>query len=129
MSYAVGLADGLGINPTADPEKIRLAILIFRQVAKPSLCQGTHRGIIDSVLGGHYTHDRFHMHQTHLEYMVFFSQRRASNPGPPVSTDQAITVHTVDGMMVPLSLFYFISFLFLSFFFFFFFKKIKEKTR
>ena len=33
----------------ADPETIDLAILILRQVARPSLCQGTHRGIIDTV--------------------------------------------------------------------------------
>ena len=34
-------ADGLGVNPKADPETIGLAFLILRQVARPSLCQGT----------------------------------------------------------------------------------------
>ena len=32
-------ADGLGFNPKADPEKIGLAILILRQVARSSLMQ------------------------------------------------------------------------------------------
>ena len=31
-------ADGLGVNPMADPETIGLAILTLRQVARPSLC-------------------------------------------------------------------------------------------
>ena len=35
------IADGLGVNPKADPETIGLAILILRQVARPSLCQST----------------------------------------------------------------------------------------
>ena len=57
--FNVGLAiqwaftDGLGVNPKADPETVGLAILILRQVARPSLCQGTPRGNIDRELGGH----------------------------------------------------------------------------
>ena len=39
-------ANGLGVNPKADPETSGLAILNLRQVARPSLCQGTPRGII-----------------------------------------------------------------------------------
>ena len=38
-------ADGLGVNPKAAPETIGLAVLVLRQVARPSLCQGTSRGI------------------------------------------------------------------------------------
>ena len=34
-------ADGLGVNPKADPETIGPAILILRQVARPSLCQAS----------------------------------------------------------------------------------------
>ena len=75
-------ADGLGINSKADPETIGLTILILRQVPRPSLCQGTHRGIIDRELGGDCTHAGFYMHQAPLAYMVVFSQRRTSNPGP-----------------------------------------------
>ena len=56
------IADGLGVNPKADPETVGLAVLILRQVPKPSLCQGTPRGIIDSELGEHCTHDGFYMH-------------------------------------------------------------------
>ena len=56
------IADGLGVDPKADPETIGLAILILGQVARPSLCQGTPRGIIDRELGGHCTHDGFYMH-------------------------------------------------------------------
>ena len=33
-------ADGLRVNPKADPETTGLAILILRQVARTSLCQG-----------------------------------------------------------------------------------------
>ena len=51
--------DGLGVNPKADLETVGLAILILRQVARPSICQGTPRGIIDRELGGHCTHDEF----------------------------------------------------------------------
>ena len=40
-------ADGLGVISKADPETIGLAILTLRQVARPSLCQGTPKGIID----------------------------------------------------------------------------------
>ena len=32
-------SEGLGVNPKTDPETIGLAILILRQVARPSLCQ------------------------------------------------------------------------------------------
>ena len=39
-------ADGLGVNLKADPETIGLAILILRQVASPSLCQGIPTDII-----------------------------------------------------------------------------------
>ena len=42
--------DGLGVNPKADPETIGLAVLILRQEARLSLCQGTPRGIIDREL-------------------------------------------------------------------------------
>ena len=57
------------------------------------------RGIIDRKLG----HEGFYMHQAPLAYMVVFSQRRASNPGSPVSSptlyrlgyhDQAILCHS-----------------------------------
>ena len=65
-------ADGLGVNSKADSETISLAILILGQVARPSLCQGTPRGIIDRELGRHCTHDRFYMHQASLAYMVVF---------------------------------------------------------
>ena len=68
-------ADGLGVNQKADPETIGLAILILGQVARPSLCQGTPRGIIDRKLGGRCTHDEFYMHQAPLAYMVVFGQR------------------------------------------------------
>ena len=54
-------ADGLGVKPKADPETVGLAILILRQVAQPSLCQGTPRGIIDRELGG-YLHPRWILH-------------------------------------------------------------------
>ena len=66
MCFSVGrathwvIADGLGVNPKADPETI--AILILGQVARPSLCQGTPRVIFDRELGGHCTHDGFYMH-------------------------------------------------------------------
>ena len=50
-------ADGLGVNPKADPEIIGLAVLILGQVASPTLCQGTPRGIINRELGGQCTHD------------------------------------------------------------------------
>ena len=40
-------ADGLRFNPKTNAETVILAVLILRQVARPSLCQGTHRGIID----------------------------------------------------------------------------------
>ena len=50
-------ADGLEVNSKAKLEANGLAILIFRQVASPSLCQGTPRGIIDRELGGHCTQD------------------------------------------------------------------------
>ena len=73
-------ADGLGVNPKADPETIGLAILILGQVARPSLCQGTPRVIIGRELGGHCTHDWFYMYQTPLAYMVVFNQWRVSNP-------------------------------------------------
>ena len=76
-------ADGLRVNPKADPETTGLAILILRQTARQSLCQGTPRGIIDKEFGGHCTHDGFYVHQVPLAYMVVFSQRRATNPGPP----------------------------------------------
>ena len=66
--------DRLGVNPKADPETIGLAILILGQVAKPSPCQGTPRGIFDRELGGHCTHDGFYMHQVPLAYMVIFGQ-------------------------------------------------------
>ena len=46
-------ADGLGVNLKADPETIGLAILILRQVASPSLCQGISIGINDRGLGEH----------------------------------------------------------------------------
>ena len=78
-------ADGLGINPKADPETISLAILILRQVARPSLCRGTPRRIIEREIGGHCTNDRFYMHQAPFAYMVVFDQRRASNHGPSFS--------------------------------------------
>ena len=58
--------DGLRINPKADPETIGLAILILREVARPSLCQGTPRSIIDRELGGHCTQDGFYVHQAPL---------------------------------------------------------------
>ena len=61
-------ADGLGVNPKADPETIGLAVLILRQVARPSLYQGTPRGIFDRELGGHCTH------QVRLACMVVFGQ-------------------------------------------------------
>ena len=67
-------ADGLGVNPKADPETIGLAISILGQVARPSLCQFPPRGIIDRELGGHCTHDGFYMHQVPLAYMVVFGQ-------------------------------------------------------
>ena len=70
-------ADGLGVNPKAHPETIGLAILTLRQVASPSLSQGTPRGIIDKELEGHCTHDGFYTHQVLLAYTVVFSQRRA----------------------------------------------------
>ena len=76
------IADGLGVNPKADPETIGLAILILGLVAKPSLCPG----IFDRELGGHCTHDGFCMHLVLLAYMVVFGQRRAMNLGPPVSS-------------------------------------------
>ena len=38
-------AGGLEVNPKADSEIIGLAILILRQVAWPSICQGTSRSI------------------------------------------------------------------------------------
>ena len=66
--------DGLGVNSKADPKIIGLAILILRQVARSSYCQGTPRGIIDRELGGHCTHDGFYMHQVPLAYMVVFGQ-------------------------------------------------------
>ena len=56
-------ADGLRVNPKADPETTGLAILILRQVARTSLCQRSPRNIIDRELGGHSTHDGFYMHQ------------------------------------------------------------------
>ena len=68
-------ADGLGVNSKADLETINLAILILRQVAKPSLCQGIPRGIFDRELGGHCTHDGFCMHRVPLAYIVVFGQR------------------------------------------------------
>ena len=43
--------DGLGVNPKVDPETIGLANLILRQVAKPSLYQGTPSCFIDRELG------------------------------------------------------------------------------
>ena len=67
-------ADGLGVNPKVDSETIGLAILILRQVARPSLCQGTPRDIFDRELGGHCTHNGFYMHQVPLAFMVVFSQ-------------------------------------------------------
>ena len=67
-------ADGLGVNQKADPETSGLTILILRQVARPSLCQVTPRGIIGRELGGHCTHDGFYMHQVPLAYMVVFGQ-------------------------------------------------------
>ena len=78
-------ANSLGVNPKADPETIGLAILILWQVARPSLCQITPRGIIYREIGGHCIHDEFYMHPAPLAYMVAFDQRRASNMGPPVS--------------------------------------------
>ena len=74
--------DGLSVNPKADPEIISLAILVFRQEARPFLC----KGIIDRELGRHCTRDIFYMHQVSLGYIVIFRQRRASNRGPPVSS-------------------------------------------
>ena len=46
------------------------AILILRQVARPSLCQNALRGIIDKELGRLCTHDAFYIYQA---YMVVFS--------------------------------------------------------
>ena len=76
-------ADGLGVNPKADLERIGLAILILRQVANPSLCLGTSRGFVDSELGGRCSHDLFYMHKSAVACMLVSAG--ASNPGPPVS--------------------------------------------
>ena len=62
-------ADGLRVNPKADPETIGLTILILGQVASPSPCQGTPRGIFGRE---HCIHDGFYMHQALL---VVFSQQ------------------------------------------------------
>ena len=40
-------AGGAGFNPKADSATIGLAILILRQMASPTLCQSTPKGIID----------------------------------------------------------------------------------
>ena len=66
-------ADGLGVNPKADPETIGLAILILRQVERTSLWQGTPRDIIGRKLGGHCSHNRFYIHQAPLAYKVVYS--------------------------------------------------------
>ena len=49
--------DGFEVNSKTDPETIGLLNLILRQVASPTLCQGTTRGIIDRELGGHCAQD------------------------------------------------------------------------
>ena len=59
-------ADGLGVNPKADPETIGLAILILGQVARPSLCQGTPRGIFDRERGGHCTRQLYDRKKLHI---------------------------------------------------------------
>ena len=79
-------ADGLGVKQKADPETVGLAILILRQVARQSLCQGTPRGIIEGNLEDTCIHDVFYMHQKPLGYMMVISMRRPSNLGPPVSS-------------------------------------------
>ena len=80
------IADGLGVNPKADPETIGLTILILKEVERPSLCQDIPRGIIDRELGGHCTHDEFYMRT----YMVVFGQRQTSNPGLLVSNRKSM---------------------------------------
>ena len=74
----MAFADCLGVSAKADPVAIGLAISILRQVASPTLYQGTPRGIIDREFGEHCTHDRFYMHQVPLVYMLIFSQWPAS---------------------------------------------------
>ena len=71
-------ANGLEVNPKADPETNGLTILILKQVTSPSLCLG----IIDKELEGHCTHNLFYMHQTPSAYMVIFSRRQTWNLGP-----------------------------------------------
>ena len=56
-------ADGLKVNPKADPETFGLAILILTQVVSATLRQGTPRGITGRELGGYCPHDGFYMHQ------------------------------------------------------------------
>ena len=41
--------------------------------------------LLTGIIGGHCTHDGFHMHHALLAYMVVFSQRKASNPSHLVS--------------------------------------------
>ena len=74
-------ANGLGVKPKADLEAIDLAILILRQEARPSLCRGTTRGIIDRELGGHCTYDGFYKYQVPLMYKAVFRPANLE-PGP-----------------------------------------------
>ena len=76
-------------------------IFILRQVASPSLCLSTPRGIIDKELGGHCPQDRFYMHQAPFVIMVVFSQRRAGPeldalpielPQPPAREEKMLVI-------------------------------------
>ena len=95
--YTAWSAQRLGVNPKTDPESFSLAILIFRQVARPSLFQVTARGIIDRELGGPCAYDRFYMHKVSLrlyEGSLVNGEPRTRTLWSQVwrSTDQATTV-------------------------------------